>query len=165
MHGTLRSMPDARSSIPPTKNTCHTVLFLCVLAAIPIIATTGCSPVLTIPALATRPYPAQASPARSIDIHVTRMGEYLELRNMTRRSFREFDLWINRRYVSTLPVLPAHGLIEVSLWDFFDENGERINAGGFWITAERTIVYLVEIQEHPGEEIIGLLTTANTDPF
>ncbi len=118
----------------------------------------GCARSLFDPALATRPYPDQLHRADSVDIQVFREDATLELVNATARSYSDFDLWINQRYVHHVDVLRAGETVRVSLWDFYDERGEVINAGGFWRTEEPTPVRLVEIQSGPDEPMIGLIT-------
>ena len=59
----------------------------------------GCGRSLYDPALATRSYPAELHRAESVDVQVFRDGQTLELVNATARSYSDFDLWINQRYV------------------------------------------------------------------
>lgn len=96
-------------------------------------------------------------------MQVFRDGEKLEIVNATARSYYDFDLWINQRYVRHVESLPAGKSLRLSLWDFFDVRGEAINAGGFWRTVEATPVRLVEIQTGADEPMIGLVTIRAED--
>ncbi len=106
----------------------------------------GCGARKYDPNLATRPYPVHLHQPESVDIQVFRKGVNLELVNATARSYRDFDLWVNQRYVRHIEKLAAGESIRVSLWGFRDERGEVINAGGFWRTDEPTPVRMVQIQ-------------------
>ena len=128
------------------------------------VALAGCSRQIFDPARATRPYPSHLHQAISVDIQVFRDDEQIELINATPHSYRDFDLWINQRYVLHVDELPSGGSISLSLWDFYDERGERVNAGGFWRTEKPTPVRLVEIQLAEDEPMIGLITIRAEDP-
>jgi hypothetical protein len=91
-------------------------------------------------------------------MQVFREGDRIAIYNATATSYRDFDLWINQRYVSHVEELPAGGHIHLSLWDFRDERGEVINAGGLFRVFEPTPVRLVEIQPGPDQPLIGLIT-------
>ena len=117
----------------------------------------GCESVRYDPLLASRGYPRDLHRTETVDIQVFRDGSTIELVNATPKGYRDFDLWINQRYVRRIAVLPAGKTIEVSLWGFFDERGETLNAGGFLTTDLPTPVYLVEIQEVEGKPLVGLI--------
>jgi hypothetical protein len=118
----------------------------------------GCQPTLYHPERATRPYPIDLHRAESIDIQVFRDGTTIELQNATARSYRDFDVWINQRYVARVDELGAGERRRLSLWDFIDERGEVINAGGLFRTDEPTAIRLVEIQTAEDAPLIGLIT-------
>lgn len=137
------------------------------LAGIPLVLTAavvalwgswGCAGTAYDPARATRPYPVDLHVARSVDIQVFRDDTNLEVVNATARSYADFDLWVNQRYVRHVAALPAGESIRLSLWDFFDVRGEAFNAGGFWRTEEPTAVRLVQIQPAPDQQLVGLIT-------
>jgi hypothetical protein len=98
------------------------------------------------PALATRPYPRELHAVKTVDMQVFRRDTDIEIVNATPQSYSNFDLWINQRYVKHVESLPAGESITLSLWDFFDEHGDRFNAGGFFRAFEPTPVRLVQIQ-------------------
>ena len=107
--------------------------------------------------LATRPYPHELHEPSAIDVQVFRKGPSIEVVNATARSFRNFDLWINQRYVRRVEALGPGGTIRLSLWDFYDVRGDRFSAGGFWRTEPPMPLAMAQIQEAEGEPLIGLL--------
>jgi hypothetical protein len=123
----------------------------------------GCGRSVVRPDRATRPYPHELHVSKSVDIQVFRKGSRIQLVNATPRSYRDFELWINQRWMRHVEALPAGGSLELSLWDFYDERGEVINAGGFWRTEEPTLIRLVEIQLSDAEPMIGLITLRGED--
>jgi hypothetical protein len=106
---------------------------------------------------ATRPYPHELHEPNSIDIQVFRKGPSIEIVNATARSFADFDLWINQRYVRNVELLGPGQTIRLSLWDFYDLRGDRFSAGGFWRTEPPMPLGMAQIQEAEGEPLIGLL--------
>ncbi len=67
-------------------------------------------------------------------------------------------MWVNQRYVRRVAAIPAGQTVRLSLWDFYDERGDRFSAGGFWRTEEPTPLRLVELQLDEDEPMIGLIT-------
>lgn len=128
------------------------------LAGTLILCASGCEGVRYDPARATREYPQELHHTNSVNIQVFRHDTSIEIINATTRSFDNFDLWINQRYVHRLVSLPAGQTVNVSLWDFYDVRGESFNAGGFWRADEPTAVRLVEIQGSETEPLVGLVT-------
>jgi len=122
-----------------------------------LLAVLGCHTAQFYPEHATRSYPFELHTTETVDIQVFRDGESIEVVNATAQSYLDFDLWINQRYVRHIDSLPAGQSLTLSLWDFYDERGERPNAGGFWRTVEPTPVRLVEIQTDEQSTMIGLI--------
>jgi hypothetical protein len=123
-----------------------------------ILVTCGCSRRMYDPALATRPYPYELHRPETLDIQVFREGPSIEIVNATPRSFYDFDLWLNQRYVRRVEALRAGETLRVSLWGFYDVRGDRFSAGGFWRTEPPTPLRLAEIQPGEDEPMIGLVT-------
>lgn len=121
-------------------------------AAIP-----GCGATRYDLALATRAYPRELHQTRAADIHVFRDGSTIEFTNTTPRTYSNFDLWINQRYMRHVDSLRPGETIELSLWDFRDEWGYTMNAGGLLRTDEPTPVRLVEVQLDEQQPLIGLI--------
>jgi hypothetical protein len=129
-----------------------------IIAALAFSPGTGCARQTGNPALATRPYPMQLHRAESIDIQVFRKGPTLEVVNTTPYSYRDFDLWVNQRFVRHVKSLPAGETVHLSLRGFYDELGEPFRAGGFFRTEAPMPVRLVEMQFSEEEPMIGLIT-------
>ena len=112
---------------------------------------------------ATRPYPDSQHRPESTDIQVFRSGTSIEVVNSTPYSYYDFDMWINQRYVRHVDELPAGRIVQMSLWDFYDERGERFSAGGFWQTRPPIPVRMVEMQLNEVDPLIGLVTVVKGD--
>jgi len=123
-----------------------------------LLCAIGCEGVRYDPQRATRPYPQELHQTNSVNIQVFRHETSIEIINATTRSYNDFDIWINQRYVHRLETLPIGQIVHVSLWDFYDVRGESFNAGGFWRSDEPTLVCLVEIQSSDTEPLVGLIT-------
>lgn len=116
------------------------------------------------PDQATRAYPEALGRGPTVDVQVFRDGEHMTIVNATPTSYEDVDLWLNRRYVRHVDAIPAGGTVRLSLWEFFDERGERFNAGGLLRTDDPTLLRLAEIQTGPDAPLIGLVTIrAETD--
>jgi hypothetical protein len=131
---------------------CRSIPFLIILLLC------GCQPDLYDPARATRAYPFELHQPASVDIQLFRDGEHITLYNATASTYSDFDLWLNQRYVAHVDSLPAGGNITLPLWDFWDERGEVINAGGFFRVDEPTPIRLAEIQTAEDQPLVGLVT-------
>lgn len=138
------------------KRHASSILLLALLLLLPA-GGAGCQRRMYDIDLATRPYPHELHEPNDIDVQVFRKGPSIELVNATARSFRDFDLWINQRYVRHVEALGAGRTIRLSLWDFYDVRGDRFSAGGIWRTEPPMPLALAEIQEAEGEPLIGLL--------
>jgi hypothetical protein len=143
-----------RDILPNVRTRCTFVVGLLFLLA-PALA--GCARKTYDPNWATRPYPHELHQTAMVDMQVFRRGEKIEIVNSTAKSYRDFDVWVNQRFVRHVDALPAGGSIKLSLWDFHDENGDVFNAGGFFRTVEPTPVRLVEIQAAPDQKMLGLV--------
>ncbi len=126
--------------------------------AISLLSTVpGCEQQRFVPESATRPYPRELHTTNVVDIQVFRDGSDIELINSTSMSYQDFDLWVNQRYLKRVESLPAGKRLTISLWDFFDVRGERMNAGGLFRTTEPTPVRMVEIQQATDDALVGLI--------
>jgi hypothetical protein len=132
------------------------------LILIALIATfaahVGCARRTYFPERAAEPYPRELHTANAVDVQVFRDGTKIELVNATPHTYENFSLWINQRYVRDVEVLPAGGRLKLSLWDFYDERGEVMNAGGFFRVYEPDPVRLVQIQLDETSPLVGLVT-------
>jgi hypothetical protein len=108
------------------------------------------------------PYPRMQARGDTMDVQVFREGTSVVIVNTTTRSFTEFDLWLNQRFVRRLPHLSAGETLRIGLFGFIDENGESFEPGGFFSTEQPTTIWLAEIQEKPDTPMIGLVTIGTT---
>jgi hypothetical protein len=133
-----------------------------ILAALLIICSAapgvGCARTTYDPAWATRPYPHDLHTTNTVDMQVFRHESKIEIINSTAISYRDFDVWVNQRYVSHVEALPAGESLTLSLWDFKDEYGNCFYAGGFFRTYPATPVRMVEIQRGSDHNLIGLVS-------
>lgn len=123
-----------------------------------VLLNCGCAPTTYSPNWATRPYPHELHTTNVADMQVFRRSTDIEIVNSTARSYSNFDLWVNQRYVRHVDSLPAGTTIELSLWEFHDEYGDAFYAGGFFRSYEATPVRLIEIQPGADQKMIGLIT-------
>jgi hypothetical protein len=138
--------------------------WIALAAAALFFAPLGCASRRYDPALATRPYPRDLHQDHVVDVQVFRDDTRIEITNSTARSYHDFDLWINQRYVRRVESLEAGQMIRLSLWDFFDQWGQSMIAGGLWRTVPPTPVMLVEIQVDDQQPLTGLVAV-RTDPI
>jgi len=123
-----------------------------------LLAVSGCARTMYDPSRASQPYPKHLHRPESVDIQVFRDGPDLDIVNSTPVTYRGVDIWINQRFMTHLETLPAGATVRLSLWDFWDQRGDRLSAGGFWRTEEPTPVRLVQLQLSDDEPLVGLLT-------
>lgn len=140
----------------------HRLISIALLAT--LAAHTGCAHRTYYPDRATVPYPRHLHTANAVDVQVFRDGTHIELVNATPHSYENFLLWINQRYVRQIDSLPAGGRLTLSLWDFYDERGEVMNAGGMFRVYDPDPVRMVQIQLHDATPLIGLVTIRD-DPL
>lgn len=107
------------------------------------------------PELAGPEYPDDTIQAKTLDIQVVRSETVIRLTNTTARSFGKSVLWMNRWYSHPIEKLGVGETLELSLWDFRDENGEAFRAGGFFAT--RRPDRLVQAQLQTEGTMFGLV--------
>jgi len=134
------------------------------LAAGAIVLAAGCQPARYRPELARDPYPQRLHTTSTIDVQVFREDTVLVLVNATARSYENVRIWLNQRYVDDLAALPAGETVRMSLWDFFDERGEGLNAGGLLRTERPDRIVMVEMQVAEGQPLVGLMTIPDQPP-
>lgn len=121
-----------------------------------LLGIVGCAPQTRVTeGTVPRHYPYEAPAPRVIDIQVFRHDAEIQLVNMTADSYHEFDLWLNERYVRRVGTLPAGATIRLSLFDFVDEYGEGLKAGGFLSTGRPDPIVKAEIETPEG--MLGLI--------
>ncbi len=123
-----------------------------------VVLAVGCERAMYDASRATRPYPLKLHERTSVDIQAFPEGTQLTIVNSTPRSYGPCDVWINQRFMSRLAGLPTGATVTMSLWDFWDERGDRFSAGGFWRTERPTPVRLIELQVGEDQPLVGLTT-------
>jgi hypothetical protein len=119
----------------------------------------GCTRPMYVVERATEPYPIElhaieiAGPddtmfrkVRIAAIQVFQANVEITIVNATPVTYTDITVWINQRYACPLDALPAGERRTLSLWEFFDQWGQRFPAGGLWRTVEPEPIYLVEFQ-------------------
>lgn len=119
--------------------------------------TAGCARSQYFPERAAEAYPHELHVASSVDIQVFRDETNIEIVNATGTTYRDFTLWINQRYMKKVDRLRAGETRRFSLWQFYDERGEVMNAGGFFRIYAPDPVRLVQIQIDDESPLIGLI--------
>lgn len=118
------------------------------------------------PARASRPYPAHLPQGETVRVQVLSNGVTIDVVNATAREYRDFDLWLNRRYSRFVPRLGAGESITLHLDTFWDRFGEGPQVGGFFASREPTPIVLAEIQVDETSPLVGLVAVEITaEPF
>jgi hypothetical protein len=127
---------------------------------------TGCRNYPYDPTKATRPYPIASKQERVVDIQVMPdpANGVIRIANPTATSYRDFDLWINQRYVRRVESLAAGQGITLPIDSFWDERGEGPFPGGWFRYFAPTPIVLVQIQEKPDGPLIGLVAKPPDTP-
>ncbi len=112
------------------------------------------------PEKASRPYPSLAKQESVVDIQVIPdpANGNLKLVNPTATSYRDFDLWLNQRYVRRVESLGAGESVTLAIDSFWDERGEGPFPGGWFRYFEPTPIVLVQIETTPGAPLVGLIS-------
>jgi hypothetical protein len=133
-------------------------LIACALVA--AVAPVGCQRYPYDPDKATRPFPKQLKQASMVDIQVipTVTEGTIKVVNPTATSYRNFDLWINQRYVRHVDALLAGESLDLAIDSFWDERGEGPFPGGWFRYYDPTPIVLVQIQPTPESPLIGLIS-------
>jgi hypothetical protein len=136
------------------------------LAATALLALAGCQRYPYDPTKATRPYPIASRQERVADIQVIpNPGDgSIRLVNPTATSYRDFDLWVNKRYVRRVESLAAGETITLRIDSFWDERGEGPFPGGWFRYFAPTPIVLVQIQEKPDGPLVGLIAKPPDSP-
>jgi len=132
------------------------------LAVCPI----GCRQFTYAPDRASRPYPAHLPRGETVRVQVLSDGVAIDVVNATATAYREFDLWLNRRYRRFVPRLDPGESITLRLDTFWDHLGEGPQVGGFFASRDPTPIVLAEIQTDETSPLVGLVAVEIVDqPF
>lgn len=111
------------------------------------------------PSKATRPYPFELPQGSVAQVQVIPEADSLRIINATATDYRNFDLWLNQRYVVHMPELLAGQTIEVRLNTMWDQAGGTPFSGGAFRYFQPTPMVLVQIQTDDKSPLIGLVPT------
>jgi hypothetical protein len=112
------------------------------------------------PDKATRAYPQQLKQVEAPNIQVIPdigNGSFTVV-NASPKSYTNFDLWLNRRYMRHVDELLAGQSVVLEVESFWDERGEGPFPGGWFRYYQPTPIVLVQIQLGPDEPLVGLAT-------
>lgn len=109
------------------------------------------------PARATRPYPRELAQESVARVQVIPSGTSIEVVNATARSYRDFDLWLNQRYMVHIDALGAGQTLIIPLVDFWDWRGEGPFEGGIFRYFAPTPIALVQAQMTKETPLIGFI--------
>ena len=121
----------------------------------------GCRNYPYDPTKATRPYPVASKQERVADIQVIPDpgNGIITLVNPTAVSYRDFDLWVNRRYVRRVESLAAGESVTLQIDSFWDERGEGPFQGGWFRYYQPTPIVLVQAQVDAKSPLVGFICT------
>jgi hypothetical protein len=136
------------------------------LVALAAASAVGCQRYPYDPTKATRPYPVASRQERVADIQVIPDpgNGTIRIVNPTAASYRDFDLWLNKRYVRRVESLAAGETVTLRIDSFWDERGEGPFPGGWFRYFAPTPIVLVQIQETPDSPLVGLIAKPPDSP-
>ena len=115
----------------------------------------GCFPKRYNPAKATELYPEHLGQSDVVDVQVSRSGDTMLIVNGTATDFRDFDLWLNRRYLVHLERLAPGETLSIDMGRFWDAWGGGPNPGGLLRWYVPTPIVLIQAQiDHPHEAVV-----------
>lgn len=117
----------------------------------------GCSTVNVDPARATRLYPRDLKQESVVRVQIIPGGTTIDVVNATARSYRDFDLWLNQRYMTHVQELLAGQTLTIPLNEFWDWRGEGPFEGGIFRYYAPTPIALLQVQMSPDSPLIGFI--------
>ena len=122
-------------------------------------AVVSCTMVPYEPEKATRPYPFELPQGSVVQIQVIPQTDALKIINSTAVNYKNFDLWLNQRYVVHIPELLAGQTVVVPLDSMWDQSGGTPFSGGLLRYFQSTPLVLVQIQADEKSPLVGLVPT------
>ncbi|GDY04504.1 hypothetical protein LBMAG50_06450 [Phycisphaerae bacterium] len=119
----------------------------------------SCTMVPYEPEKATRPYPFELPQGSVVQIQVVPQPDALKIINSTAVNYKNFDLWLNQRYVVHIPELLAGQTVVVPLDSMWDQSGGTPFSGGLLRYFQPTPLVLVQIQADEKSPLVGLVPT------
>ncbi len=130
-----------------------------VLAPALLSLTVSCTLVPYKPEKATRPYPFDLPQGSVAQIQVIPETDSLKIINSTAVNYKNFDLWLNQRYVVHVPELLSGQTVNIALDSMWDQNGGTPFSGGLLRYFQPTPLVLVQIQTDEKSPLVGLVPT------
>ncbi len=118
-------------------------------------ALNGCEAVRYEPTKATRAYPFTQPQERVAEVQVFNDGDTMVIVNATLESWRNFDLWLNQRYMHHVDALLAGQTLRLKLDNFWDVRGEGPFSGGLLRYYAPTPIRLVQAQPTLDAPLVG----------
>lgn len=152
-----RTTDSLRSSRSPRARRTWSI----VRAGVPIVLGTivlgACNTINVDPERATRRYPFDLKQESCVQIQVIPASTSVDVVNATARSYRDFDLWLNQRYMVHVDALEAGQTRTIALDDFWDWRGEGPFEGGIFRYYAPTPIALMQAQLTPTSPLIGFI--------
>lgn len=112
-----------------------------------VLALPAChGPVQRGAATEPRAYPYAETRGDVENIQVFRDGTHLRLTNTTATGFGAGRLWVNRRFSREIDGLAVGESLDLNLYEFVDQYGDKFRAGGFFATQDPDNVVLVQLE-------------------
>ena len=129
--------------------------------AIPLLLATlaACRLAPYEPTKATRAYPSELKQESVVQVQVVPGPHSIQLVNATAATYRDFDLWLNQRYVTHIAALESGQTLDVPLDSMWDERGETPFTGGWFRYYQPTPIVLVQMQTSEKGPLVGLICT------
>ena len=111
------------------------------------------------PGKATRAYPSDLAQGSVVQVQVIPQEQSVQVVNATAATYRDFDLWLNRRYMTHVDALESGQTLDIPLERFWDERGETPNTGGWFRFYVPTRIVLMQMQTDEKSPLVGLVCT------
>lgn len=113
-----------------------------------------------------RPYPRELPQSRVVDVQVLRGPETtISMTNTTAETFGPSTLWLNGRFSRPITGFAPGQTLELNLYNFRDEHGEKFRGGGFFATKppEKIVHAQLETLENGESTLVGLIVVSELD--
>jgi hypothetical protein len=138
-----------------SRRTPATPRFACASTLVVAALLGGCETVRFDPAKATRPYPFGAEQVVMEHVQVFNDGDAMLIVNASVDSWRDFDVWLNQRYLHRAGGLAAGETLRIPLDEFWDVRGEGPFPGGLFRYYAPTPIRLVQLQLDEKGPLVG----------
>ena len=143
----------------------HATLALAAALTIPTLILQGCSGISHTNTAPTPPVERNLDQTRVLDIQVARRNTRISMTNTTANDLGPGTLWVNQRFARDIEGLAVGQTIDLSLKEFYNEEGEPFRAGGFFAIEDPVNVVLVQYateDDTGNEQLLGFIVVENT---